>query len=318
MEIFAPYLSKALLHRIDLAKACSDDLERQKPELHRTSAYDIFSGEGADPRAFRIERTRPEKDGSEHVYVSLTFEKPTFRPWTRRVAAVVLSENGHNVIDDVIYINDNVYDNLEMKPADILLSEYLSAGCDGARWGGYSLPDQPEALVRSLYKQVVARRPVGIPSGADWKTFAPYLGRTLLHRIDLALACGEDWYRQNPDPNLKPEFGWLELGLFSNGDDEDELRDFQIERTESKKDGSSQVYVRLTWGWPPDKPWITRVAAVVLPEDGRLVVDDVVYLKDDKEKRSVDGRLSKSLSYGCEGPRWVGFGHEREGQKKQK
>jgi hypothetical protein len=225
----------------------------------------------------------------------------------------VVRENGHYVIDDVIYVNDNIYDNPAQKPADWQLSGYLSAGCSGPHWIGNSLPKQPEAIARSLYSEVVARRPVGIPWGADWKTFAPYLSKALLHRIDLTLACADDWYRQNPDPNLKPEYAWLELGLFSAGDDEDELRAFQVERTESESDGSFRVVVGLKWGWPPEKPWTTRVATILVPENGRLVVNDVVYLKDNGT--DVEYQLSKSLSAGCNGPHWVGYGHSPNSKK---
>lgn len=311
MMVFAPYLSKALLHRIDLAKACGADWDRQNPELHLTSGYGLFIGEGADLRDFQIERTQSEKDGSLRVYVKLTAGNTPERTWRWRVAAVVLSENGHYLVDDVIYINDSVYDKIEEKPADRRLSEYLSAGCDGPRWIGHSLPNQPEALVRSLYQHVVARPPVGIPSGADWKIFAPYMSKTLLHRIDVFLDCAADWERQdqermlkNPIPN-KPPFGVFESGIFSGGDERTGPRTFHIERTESEKEGQSRVYVRLTWEEPPDKE-IWRVAAILVRENGRVVVDDVIYLKDEKREWTVDYRLSEVLSAGCDGPHWVG------------
>jgi len=325
MKILGPYLSTALLHRIDLAKACSIDWDRHDPEPHlkaeNASSYGLFTGEGeqAEPGAFRIERIQSENDGSTRVYVNLTL-KPPKRPYTWPVAAVVLREDGRYVIDDVIYINDNTYDKPEEKPADRRLSEYLSAGCNGPHWIGYSLPNQPEALVRSLYQQVVTRRPVGIPWGADWKIFAPYLSKTLLHRIDLAIACGDDWDRQDQRRMLmkdqvieKSPLAWLELGLFSGGDDEDELRAFQVEKTEPEKDGSFRADVTLTWGWPPEKPWISHVAAIVVRENGRPVVDDVIYLKDND--MDVEYRLSKALSAGCDGPHWVGYDSQRNGQK---
>jgi hypothetical protein len=170
--------------------------------------------------------------------------------------------------------------------------------------GGQALPNQPEALVRSLYAKVVARRPVGIPRGEDWKVFSPYLSKSLLHKMDLALACATDWYRQYPDPNLKPEMDWLELGLFSGGDDEGELRAFHIESTQSEKDGSFRMNVRLTWGPPKDR-WISHVAAIAIRENGHHVVNDVIYLKD--KERDVEWRLTESLSAGCDGPRWVGY-----------
>ena len=77
------------------------------------------------------------------------------------------------------------------------------------------LPNQPEAVVRNLYQQVVARHPVGIPHEADMKVFAPYLSGALLHRIEDAKACEADWRRQHPDPTLK--LPGLDYGLFSGG-----------------------------------------------------------------------------------------------------
>jgi hypothetical protein len=242
MQAFAPYLSKALLHRIDLAKACSVEWDQQNPEpdlgAQFVSSYGLFSGEGAEaePRSFQIEKTEPGKDGSLIVFVGLTWQKPPERPWTWRVAAVVLREKDRYVIDDVIYVNDSIYDKPEEKPADKLLSEYLSAGCNGPHWIGYSLPNQPETLARSFYQQVVARQPLGVPSGADWRALTPYLSKALLHKISVNLACQEDWDRQNPSPDLKPPF--LEDGLFTGGNERAEPRAFHIERAESAKDGS--------------------------------------------------------------------------------
>jgi hypothetical protein len=164
---------------------------------------------------------------------------------------------------------------------------------------------QPEAMVQSLYGEVVARHPVGIPGDVDMKIFAPYLSKALLHRIDLAIACSSDEARQHPDPHLKPEIAWLEAGLFSGDDEQASPRTFQIERTQQERDGSFRVYVRLTWG-PLLKPWIWRVAARVVRENGHFVVDDVIYLKD--ENRDVESRLSEYLSAGCDGGRWVGHG----------
>jgi hypothetical protein len=324
MKIFAPYLSKALLHRIDLAKACSDDWDRQNPEPHlkaeMASQYGLFSANewGGEPRAFKIERTQSEKDGSSLVYVNLTSVSRYGDPWSSRVAAVVLREDGHYVIDDVVYINDSTYDPPADKPADRRLSEYLDAGCDGPRWIGYSLPNQPEALINTLYQQVVARRPSGIPWGEDWKIFAPYMSKALLHRIDDFNACSTNWFRLHYDPKhpAKPPFGVYESGVFSGGDELTGPRAFQIERTEAEKDGSVRVYVKLAWWDAPvdkpdkwrvtqDKPYVWEVAPIVVRENGRLVVDDVIHLKNkdlDKEYR-----LSNVLAQGCEGPRWVGY-----------
>jgi hypothetical protein len=169
-----------------------------------------------------------------------------------------------------------------------------------------ALPHRPDALVSSLYEQVVARHPLGIPYGVDMKVFAPYLSKTLLHRFELSDACFNDWKRQNPDPSLKPSIGLIENGIFSGGDVKAEPKSFHIEKTELEKNGSSRVYVKLTWGDPPDKPLTWYVAAVVVHENGRAVVDDVLYLKD--QNGDVESRLLKDLSPGCVGARWIGEG----------
>jgi len=114
-----------------------------------------------------------------------------------------------------------------------------------------SLPKQPEALVRSLYQKVAARQTVGIPHGADMKIFAPYLSKTLRHRIQLARACGNDWFRQHPGRSLKPPFVWLEAGLFSGANERTDPNAFVIEKAQSEKDGSFRVFVRLRGGKPP-------------------------------------------------------------------
>jgi hypothetical protein len=173
-----------------------------------------------------------------------------------------------------------------------------------------SVPEQPEAMVQSLYNEVVARHPVGIPRDADMKALAPYLSKSLLHRIDSALACESDYYRQHQNPNEKPQIEWLEFGLFTGGNEKVSPRAFDVERTQSEKDGSFRVYVRLTWG-SPSKPWIWRVVAVVVQEGGHFVVDDVIFLKDENLD-DVESRLSETLASGCDGPRWVGFGKQRD------
>lgn len=164
---------------------------------------------------------------------------------------------------------------------------------------------KPEALVRSLYTQAVARHPLGIPEGADMKIFAPFLSKALLHRMDLAIACLADWTRQNPEPHLKPELGWLELGPFSGDNERASPQSFLIQKSKAEKNGSFRVYVRLTRAYPEGSPSIWRVAAIVKRENGRFVVDDIIYLKDGPQ--DVDVRLSEYLSQGCDGPRWVGY-----------
>ena len=196
----------------------------------------------------------------------------------------------------------------------LLLTTTLALGQQARQSQQAIVPNQPEALVRSLYQQVVARHPTGIPQDGDMKIFAPFLSKTRLHRIELAIACSRDWDRKHPDPNLKPEVAWLESGLFSGQDERTEPNAFVIEKTEAENDGSFPVNVKLSGGTPPEKPWIWQVAAVVVRENGHFVLDDVIYLKD--KYNPVDSRLSEVLSAGCDGQRWVGFGN-RKGDTKQ-
>lgn len=174
-ELFAPYLSRGLLRRIDLARACSADRDLQSPDAGKiVSAFGLFSGEEAAPQAFQIERTETQKDRSLRVYVTLTSQTPGQRLWTWPVAAVVIREDHSFVIDDVIYIDNHIYDR-EADQRHQRLSKYLSAGCDGPRWDAHNL--QPEAFIRSLYTQVLSRRPVGIPGARTGKFSHPISAR---------------------------------------------------------------------------------------------------------------------------------------------
>ncbi len=169
--------------------------------------------------------------------------------------------------------------------------------------------ESPTALVRSLYAQVVSRHPIGVTKDFEMATFAPFLSKALQHRIDQTAACEADWFRQYPQTGMKPGFRWLELGLFSGDGENAGPSAFQIERTQPQKDGTVRVYVTLTHAESDERPWTWQVAAIVLREDSHYVVNDVVYLKD--KNNPVDIRLSKLLSEGCNGPRWVGEGNQR-------
>jgi hypothetical protein len=196
----------------------------------------------------------------------------------------------------------------------------LGTACPTSRW----------PLSTVFISRLVAHAPGGIPSGTDWKIFAPYMSKTLLHRIDDFNACAADWFRRLQDPRYpqKPPFGVYESGIFSGGDERTGPRVFNIERTQAQKDGSVRVYVRLAWWEAPvdkpdkwrvsrDRPYIWHVAPIVVRENGRLVVDDVIYLRDETRPGDVDWRLSQSLSQGCDGPRWVGY-HEQADHPEQK
>ena len=170
-------------------------------------------------------------------------------------------------------------------------------------------PGQPAVLVRRLYTQVISRHPIGVTKGFEMTTFAPFLSKVLRNRIDETAACEADWFRQYPHTDMKPGFGWLELGLFSGDGENAGPSAFQIERTQAEKNGAVRVYVTLTHAESSEPPWTWQVAAIVRREDGRYVVDDVIFLKD--KNNPSDVWLSKVLSSGCNGSRWVGEGSQR-------
>jgi hypothetical protein len=177
-----------------------------------------------------------------------------------------------------------------------------------------SLPNEPKALAQSFYEKVMTLHPVGVSVGGQLKAFAPYLSKGLLHRIDMANACNADWRRQNRDPGAKPP--GLEGGLFTGDDERAEPTAFHIERVQAENDASIRVYVKLIRSDPDESPWSWNVATILVRENGRLVVDDVIWLKDSPQ--DVDMRLSEYLSQDCDGPHWVGSKKNQGEQHQQK
>jgi len=100
----------------------------------------------------------------------------------------------------------------------------------------------------------------------------------------------------------------LEFGLFSGADDRSGPQTFQIEKAKSQEDNSIRVNVRLTEGIPPEKPWSWEVAAIVIRENGRFVINEVVFLRD--KDVDTESRLSEILKRGCDGSHWVGYSDE--------
>lgn len=170
----------------------------------------------------------------------------------------------------------------------------------------------PDSVVRELYKEVVVRKPLGIPKGADRAALSAFLSKGFLRRLDEAQACEDDYLRQNGSEGGKPAFGWLETGIFSGSNERGLPAAAVVERTQRQKDGSSYVYVRLTYkesfethGKPPNpaNTFHWDVAAVVISESGKFFVNDVLFFKDDSN--TIESRVSDSF-LGCDGSRWVG------------
>jgi hypothetical protein len=187
----------------------------------------------------------------------------------------------------------------------ITLAGYCQAS-QGHHQAGVS--NRAELPVRRLYQQLVSQPIGGIPTSERMKLFDPYLSDSLQNRIALARACGDDWFRLHPQNEVKAPLAWLEFGLFSGADDRSGPQTFQIEKTKSEQDGSIQVFVRLTEGTPPEKTWTWEVAAIVIREKGRWVIDDVVFLRD--KDVDTENRLSEILKRGCNGEHWVGYTHQ--------
>jgi hypothetical protein len=170
--------------------------------------------------------------------------------------------------------------------------------------GSSILSSESRDLVDSLYQKVVARHPLGIPNGADMEVFRPFLSKALLHKFDLTAACAMDWLQQRKDPDEKPSMGLIENGIFSGGDVKSEPSDYQIEKIRGEKDGSTRVFVKLTYQNHPGKLLVWYVAVVLVRENGRPKVNDVIFLRN--HDGDVGYTLSKNISLGCVGAHWVG------------
>ena len=173
------------------------------------------------------------------------------------------------------------------------------------------MPEGPQPVVLKLYRQVVARRPLGIPQGQNKAAIDPFLSRTLVQRLKTAQACEDHYFRQHPpekDAKSKPEFPWLDLGIFSGPNEEASPSAAEVISTQPQADGFYGVLVRLTYkesyetyGRPPDPANTSHweVAAVVKSEKGRFVVDDVLFF--DENAKKIEWRLSEFFT-GCDGP----------------
>jgi hypothetical protein len=135
MRLFAPYLSKSLRRKIDLAEGCGKDWARQnRGQIIKApfawSEFGMFSGgiERTSPGRFHIESIHKTEDGAFQIVVGLAY-RPGDGPGSWRVIDHVIQEEGHFVIDDVLFPKDGTED-------DSTLTGILSEGCEGAHWVG--------------------------------------------------------------------------------------------------------------------------------------------------------------------------------------
>ena len=187
-----------------------------------------------------------------------------------------------------------------------------------SRW----LSDLPRLLdeeavidaTRNLYDAVVTHHPLGIPQGPDKLRIGPLLSTRMRRQLETAQACQADYLRQNSHPTETTKPAWLTAGLFSGDGALASPGADLVAQKERQGDGSFQVLVWLSRenSAPPASPPLSsswrawHVSALVKPEEGRFVVDEI-RLFSDNFTDSPSRLLSESFT-GCDGPRWVGIG----------
>jgi hypothetical protein len=174
--------------------------------------------------------------------------------------------------------------------------------------GSAAQEPQPADVVQRLYREVVARHPLGVPHGAAKIAIWPLLSKRLINAFEMRNACDLDWNRhhRNADPPVKAP-GFYEGGLFSGSNERGEINGALVGSTKVQADGSYLVYVKV-WSYFDEgdsslrtgKIYKWRVAARVTSEDGRFVVDDILGFKGvfDYDKSVY---MSRMITFGCSG-----------------
>jgi hypothetical protein len=173
--------------------------------------------------------------------------------------------------------------------------------------------EEAERVVRELYAYVVTSRPLGIPPEAEWQTIGSLFSARVVSAFDAARQCEADYFRQHRGDDGKPEFGWLEAGLFSGRNEQAIPREFSIVSSERESTGGWRVVVKLTYHEvaetycckppDPDASYSWHVAVIVKIEEGRAVVDEILHRSEETDDSN--WQLSGSFD-GCSGVRWVG------------
>ena len=123
----------------------------------------------------------------------------------------------------------------------------------------------PAAVVTGFYQTYIKLSPPGLPTAAQQKELAPYLSRRLLGLMDAARAYQEKEAKAHPDE--KPPFvdGCLFASLFEGP------KTFKVGTAVAEGQGSK---VKVHFTADQGVSWDDEV--VVVKEDGRYVIDDVV------------------------------------------
>jgi hypothetical protein len=173
-------------------------------------------------------------------------------------------------------------------------------------------PGKPDLAVREFYSHVVAAKPIGIPSGEVRSQLWPLMSPRLVRVLENAAACERDYFRRLKCKDCKPEFWWLEMGLFSGGDEKAMPAEAKVLQTRAITQNTFRVGVEFTYretfetyGRPPDpnSHFSWRGVVTVDCSTGACLIDD--YAQVDASSDNPRRALSESF-FGCKGTRWVG------------
>jgi len=138
------------------------------------------------------------------------------------------------------------------------------------------------------------------------------MSRRLRNILDVAHECEKDYFRQNTCNDCKPQFCWLEEGLFSGSAENALPAEVTIVESAALADGFFRITVRFTYretfatyGRPPDPDshYEWPGAVIVDCTGDQCLVDDFVRIDTETGRSYLF--LSRSFT-GCEGSRWVG------------
>jgi hypothetical protein len=152
-----------------------------------------------------------------------------------------------------------------------LTSSLLLPGC-----ATLAPPEVPDVVAR-FYVMRIENPTAGLPSGERLEELRPLLSRRLDGLIRDALEYQARFIAEHPDVP-SPDGGPPEVFKppFVDGDYFTSLfegpRGFELARVSSTK---ARWEVTVRFWYPPDAEWADRV--VVIEDDGRYVIDDVIY-----------------------------------------
>jgi hypothetical protein len=195
------------------------------------------------------------------------------------------------------------------EPIGVFQESFVNTGGTERLSGLPGLLDQPVVTsgVDDLFQKIVARHPIGIPTGEDKAALWPSLSKRLTKQLETAQGCQDDYLRRRSNADAGPKPAWLNSGIFTGISKRALPLSAFATHKEPQKDGSFAVSVQLTYvklpGFVPDEAnW--GVIATVIPEDNRFVVDDV-RLFDGLDTNGPSHLLSESFA-GCDGAHWTG------------